>query len=227
MGVSPGRGTSSEIERKGEHFVMSKRSRFALVGVLALALCATAGLTASAAQAKNKVTRTCKSTPVPDAGPLPTQVWGQAVCEAKLGNKFKGLQVGRVELRDISLTGTEAGAIDDLTLRLVAPQGNVEPVVRPFTGSPGLLAIGPYTAKQNTSTTACSSPPCSDPFATAVPPYSNVAIQESGFHEFIGDKVKGTWKLYVFDTDNGNGTSTLAGAQLFIKFYRPPTKSSA
>ena len=205
----------------------SKRSRLALVGVLALALCATMGITAGAAEAKKKVNRTCQATAIPDAIATPgPDIWGQTVCELKLGKKFKGLQVGRVELRNISFTGTEPGAIDDTVMRLQSPQGNVEPVIRPFTGAPPLTAIGPYTAKQNTNITACSGPPCGDPFATATPPYANVAIQDTGFHEFIGDRVKGSWRLFLFDTDSGGGTSTLTGAKLFIKFYRPPTKSS-
>jgi hypothetical protein len=134
--------------------------------------------------------------------------------------------VGRVELRDATVTGTETTALLDQAWDLVSPEGTAAIADPPPTPPPTLFTtIGPFTQKPNTQTSVCPEPPCGNPTATASPPYQGVEFQNGGLTLFKNEKVRGTWRLFLWDTGAGDGTATLNRAQLFIKFYKPPTNS--
>ena len=106
----------------------SKRSRLALVGVLALAVSVTVGLTVSgtaAAKKKKKAGGTVDITKavnqqVPDATATTNGVLVSTIDVG--GKKFKGTKVRDVNVT-LQATGSAGDAADDLTVRLTAPNG--------------------------------------------------------------------------------------------------------
>ncbi len=192
-----------------------------MVGVLALTLCATVGLTAGGAEAAKKKKKTAKSkvftetmnvnAPIPDAfaaaGPsTPVRV------NFTLGKKFKNKVVGDVDLT-FQTTGNGPGAASDLSVWLTAPNGRT---VLPFE-TLGDVSIGPLTLDDDTTTSLCDSatPTCANPNATLIQPFAGRAntMDEDDdarpLSTFDGVRMKGTWTFMVYDNTFNGDTSVL------------------
>jgi hypothetical protein len=143
---------------------------------------------------------------------------------ATIGKKFKGKRVGVVEVT-ISLSGTPAagtscGAICDLTAKLSAPNGATQFL---FFGGGGNFGGGTFSLTGNTvtnltysdltATRTCGGPngsapppPCTDPDATLVAPYTGKAEPSGNLNVLNGSPIKGTWTLTAYD-NCGNATA--------------------
>jgi hypothetical protein len=194
-----------------------KRSRIALVGVLALALSVTVGLVSgSVADAKKKkgggngrsftVAKTAP-TVVPQA-PSPT---GATVAKIPIGVVGGKATKGKViSLNGVNLTTTFAGspgfvggANGGVSAQLVGPSGRTAVVANPFgNGVNTETSSGPLTETPNSSLDVCvpdtpaPPPPCADPDAIVGPPYIGT-IGNEGLLNFVGSGPRGTWFIKV------------------------------
>jgi hypothetical protein len=190
----------------------SKRSRFALLGVLALALSVTVGLVSgSVADAKKKskrsftVTKTAP-TVIPGApGP------GGVITKIPIGTLGKKVGKGKV----VSLNGVDvttafsgsAGFADNVSAQLIGPSGRsaglLSPVPNQIGGGNNETSSGPLKETPNSAVNLCvpdppAQPPCADPDATLGPPYVGTVGNE-GLLNFSGSRATGTWFLKVFN----------------------------
>jgi len=202
----------------------SKRSRLALVGVLALATSVTVGLASgSVADAKKKSTKSKKAVvsktvnaAIPDKAPGATGKFGRLDVSLTVGKKFKGAVVAPDgPAVTFQTTGDSANAASDLQVWLVAPNGRSSRL-NTDVGSFGGQNIGPLTLTSNSSTGLCNSatPPCPDTFATLNRPFAGTAL-DSYLVIYNGAPVKGTWKLIFQDTTNTK-TSIVNSVKLTI-----------
>jgi hypothetical protein len=202
----------------------SKRSRLALVGVLALAISATVGLvSASIADAKkskkNKAAVVSKTvnTAIPDRSTGGAALDGRLDVSLNVGKKFKGKVVGADGPSvTFQTTGDSATSAGDLTIYLVSPRGRLSQL-NPDIGFFGVgQSIGPLTLTANSSIGLCTSasPPCPNPLATLNRPFAGTA-QDSYLSIYHGQQVNGTWKLIFLDTANTK-TSTVNSVKLSI-----------
>ena len=198
----------------------SKRTRLALMGVLALAISVTVGLVSgSVADAKKKtkskrsftIARTAPTT-LPGA-PGPTVV----VAKIPIGTLGKKIAKGKVvSLNGVTATTTFSGspgfASNIGEVDVIAPSGRVAPLRNPIgNGSNSETVSGPLTETPNSVRDVCvpgtpaPPPPCADPDATLLPPYAGTIGNESLLN-FSGSAAKGTWYLKVF---RGGGTDPI------------------
>jgi hypothetical protein len=188
----------------------SRRSRFVLLGVLALALSVTLGLVSgSVADAKKKkskrsftITKTAP-TIIPGApGP------GSAVIKVPIGTVGKKIAKGKVvSLNGVNVTTTFTGSpgfasnIDEVDL--IGPSGRVAFVRNPIgDGSNTETFSGPLTETPNSATDVCvpntppPPPPCADPDSTLGPPYIGT-IGNTALLNLSGSAAVGTWFIKV------------------------------
>jgi hypothetical protein len=197
----------------------SKRSRFALLGVLALALSVTVGLVSgSVADAKKKkskrsftITKTAPTTIPSAAGP------GEVVVKVPIGTVGKKIAKGKVvSLNGVTATTTLTGSpgfasnVDEVDL--IGPTGRVGFLRNPIgNGSNSETVSGPLTETPNSATNICvpdaapPPPPCSDPDSTLLPPYAGT-IGNTSLLNFSGSGATGTWFIKVF---RGSGTDPI------------------
>jgi hypothetical protein len=189
----------------------SKRSRFALMGALALVLSVTVGLVSgSVADAKKKkskrsftITKTAP-TVIPGApGP------GEVVVKVPIGTIGKKIAKGKVvSLNGVTATTTFTGSagfasnIDEVDL--IGPSGRVAFLRNPIgNGSNSETVSGPLTETPNSATNICipdtpaPPPPCTDPDSTLLPPYAGT-IGNTSLLNFSGSAAVGTWFIKVF-----------------------------
>ncbi len=189
----------------------SKRSRLAIVGILALALSVTVGLGAGSAQAAKKkkvggtvdVTQTVNGAiPDPPAGPPFTNGTLQSDITVG-GKKFKGSKIRDVNVTVQTQATAGATPASDLRFRLTAPDGTTTWLV-----GFGFLAgtsVGPLTFDDETPVNLGGVPPAPDT-TTLVAPY-NGTIQPHCFSALGGCQLgnmdngsaSGTWSLRVQD----------------------------
>jgi hypothetical protein len=188
----------------------SKRSRFALIGMLVLALSVTVGLVSgSVADAKKKkkknanVVTVSNNTPraVPDRPAGPNTQFGRLDTNLTVGKKFKGRSVGSLELT-FQTTGDSPNSANDLEFDIIAPNGYRLPwnwTDNSFSGQ----NIGPLTITPNSPFRTCTDPnPCSNPFSTLHEPYAGT-VGDNTFQWFRGLPMKGTWQVVFFDDASG------------------------
>ena len=201
----------------------SKRSRLALMGVLALATSVTLSLASgSVADAKSKgsksaVVSTNVNAAIPDRAVGGTANFGQLVVPLKVGKKFKGKKVGADGVSvTFQTTGDALNAASDLRIYLVAPKGRLSLLNTDVGSFYNGESIGPLTLTPNSSVGICGSatPPCPDPLATLNRPFVGTA-EDSYLSVFHGMQVQGTWKLIFQDTSNTK-TSTVHTVKLSI-----------
>jgi Proprotein convertase P-domain len=207
-----------------------KRSRIALLGILALAFSVTAGLTLSdvaSAQKKKKGGGGSKTIskaggPIPDSfvNSAPTANGGSAdfhqgllASRITVGRKFAGAKI-----KDLNVQVTASHAdIGDLEIQLIGPNGqwvmlsdnNDNPVFVPTTfDDQAPLFINDFNScpadpDPPTGDPTCAGPPASPDggSAEARPPYAGNYKPEDGTLASLGSKLQGTWVLLVFDTD--------------------------
>lgn len=189
----------------------SKRSRFALFGVLALALSVTVGLASgSVADAKKKkskrsftVTKTAPTIIPGAAGP------GEVVVKVPIGTIGKKIGKGKVvSLNGVTATTTFSGSpgfassIDEVDV--IGPTGRVGFLRNPIgNGSNSETVSGPLTETPNSAADVCvpdaspPPPPCPDPDSTLLPPYVGT-IGNTTLLNFSGSGATGTWFIKVF-----------------------------
>jgi hypothetical protein len=193
-----------------------RKSRFALIGVLALALSVTVGLVSgSVADAKKKGKKGGKSftvsktapTPV-GAAPSPTGVTVAKIPIGTVGGKAtKGKVIGfngvNVTTSFSGSPGFVAGANGGVSAELVGPGGRQAVLGNPFgNGANTETSSGPLTETPNSSLEVCvpdtppPPPPCADPDAVIGPPYIGT-IGNEGLLNFSGSGPRGTWFIKV------------------------------
>jgi hypothetical protein len=211
--------------------VGTARRRLRIGLALLLALCLAIGLAAGDAAAKKKkktasvfAGSVSPNLAVPDVPTGPPPV---ASSTLTVGKKFKGKVVGDVNVTGITTTGSGAGAADNLTFRLIAPNGRSVRLIN----SIGDQSIGPLTLDDDTTVEICNTntPPCDYPVATLNRPFAGTAnLQYLGsagtgpLSKLNGLAMRGTWTLQVWDNE-GVTTSTLNGWGLLITAPRPVT----
>ena len=207
-----------------------KRSRFVLMGVLALVLSLTAGLTAGAEAAKKKKKKSpsvsvfTKNTPaaIPDRAPGATAFVGVLDSTITVGKKLKGREVADVDV-GLSATGP-ANQLADLEFYVISPNGTTVFLTGDNSGLLGATSYG--TGNCNTGATTFSddtqnfvsdgTPPAVFP-GTVFSPWA-ATVQPDGFPLSVidGGPAKGTWTLRAVD-DNSGDTFTLTCWKLSIK----------
>jgi subtilisin-like proprotein convertase family protein len=208
------------------------RSRFVLMGVLALVLSLTAGLTAGAEAAKKKKKKSPsvsvfnKNTPaaIPDRPPGATAFVGVLDSTITVGKKLKGREVADVDV-GLSAVGP-ANQLADLEFYLRSPNGATSFLTGDNPGQTGATSYG--TGNCNTGATTFSDEtdnfiniPPSDPPSifpgTVFSPWA-ATVQPDGFplSIFDGGPARGTWTLRAVDDDTAN-TFTLTCWKLSIK----------
>jgi hypothetical protein len=219
----------------------SRKSRFALVAVLALALSVTVGLVSgSFAEAKKKKQKksgrvtVSKTTPI--AIPVKPALTGNdtmTTIPLTVGKKAKGKVVGWDTLTiTTSFSSTTTGGLNSITAELTAPNGRTASLNNPMVSTvAGNTTSGPLTETPNSPFNACfpgagpGGNPCpggsnEDPEATVGPPYAGT-IGNGGLSAFGGVPAKGTWTLKVFDS-NTTTPGTLNSVSLSLTLKNAP-----
>ena len=189
----------------------SRKSRLALVGVLALAISVTAGLVSgSVADAKKKKGgrsfTVSKTVPTPVAGaPGPGAVVVKIPLGTVGGKATKGKVIG---LNGINVTSTFSGVpgfADTVGASIIGPGGRQSGLFNPLPNNDGPnteTVSGPLTETPNSSFATCvpdtpaPPPPCSDPDAIVGPPYIGTVGNE-GLLNFSGSGPRGLWFIKV------------------------------
>jgi hypothetical protein len=181
--------------------------------VLALAICVTVGLMAGAAEAKKKGKKKgakqvtiAKTTPtgIP-AGDGTNEVAGVASVPLAVGKKAKGKVVNANNLFVTYQLSDPGGFLDDIDLKLVAPNGRAIFLDNPsqfFADGDTLTVVGPLTTTPNSVTGYCfpnpAPPPAGcpdgDPDNTLAPPFAGTA-RDFDLEHFAGVPARGTWTL--------------------------------
>jgi hypothetical protein len=218
-----------------------KRIRVALVSCLALVLSVGLGVSGNAAAKKkggSKVAIVNGSVGAIPNGPQLTSPATPLRATATVGKKFKGKRVGDVDvtisLSGVSAAGRPCGSVCDLVLRLSAPNGATTSLLSTGQGSGGLTGntVTRLTLSDQTPRSTCGAdsggmpppPPCSDPNATLLPPYTGTAQPSGAMNLLNGSPIKGTWVLTAIDFCGGppapactdDGTASLTAWSLRI-----------
>jgi hypothetical protein len=207
--------------------------RLTFTAILGLALCTAFALTLTTAEAKKKAkTPSVFQQTVPVNGAVPNApATGHSTplnSTITVGKKFKGKVVGDLNVTGITTTGSGPDAADELSFRLIAPNGRS---VRLINSGLSGQSIGPLTLDDDTTVEICNdaTPPCNYPPATLNRPFAGTAnLQYLGtagtgpLSKLNGLAMRGTWTLQVWD-DEDPTTSTLNGWGLLITAARPVT----
>jgi hypothetical protein len=195
-----------------------RKSRFALMGVLALSLSVTVGLlSGSVADAKKgkkgggkTFTVSKTATTVVPAAPTLNGVTVAKIPIGTVGGKAtKGKVIG---LNGVNVTttfsgaaGFVAGATGGVAAQIIGPSGRTAEIFNPFpNGANTETSSGPLTETPNSSAGACvpsttpPPPPCPDPDDVVPPPYIGT-IGNPGLLFFSGSGPRGTWFIKVFN----------------------------
>ena len=188
------------------------RSRLALIGILALAVCLTAGLVAGSADAKKKKKKGGNSVTLSQATPtaIPAgdgtnQVAGVATDTFTVGKKKgKGKVVAPNSLTATYQLTDPGGSLDDLDIKVVAPDGTTVFLDNPafLFGDSDITTVGPLTQTVKSGVGYCEpnpSPPPSgcpsgDPDNTLAPPWAGTA-RNLDLAFFNGVPARGTWQV--------------------------------
>ena len=138
---------------------------------------------------------------------------------AVLGKKFKGSQVGDV---NVTLVGSASGAgssIGVLNAKLTAPNGNTVLLFSDFLFG---QTLGPLTLDDETPVfLSGGATPTSDPEALNAP-YAGKAAPSSPLTEMDGGPAKGVWTLKIRNEDNNAAhVHTLTSWTLQVKTHPP------
>jgi hypothetical protein len=226
----------------------AKKSRFALVGVLALATCVTVGLaTGSVADAKKKKKKGGGTVTVSQTAPtaIPPAVASTPAAEGHagfvsvpltVGNKAKGKVVGWDTLTVTStFTGSSNSALIGVFAEVTAPNGRTAGLFNPvsdfFNTGPtgGNTTSGPLTETPNSPFGICiadpgppPNPPCFNPENTVGPPNYAGTIGNPGLEAFGGVPAKGTWTVKLFNSST-TSTATLNSLSMSMNLKANPS----
>jgi hypothetical protein len=193
----------------------SKRSRLALMGVLALAISVTVGLVSGSVADAKKKSKGAKSFTISKTTPsvIPLASASQpGVAKIAIGNVGgKKLKRKIISFDSVSVTTKWSGGsgfAQELSAQLISPRGRtaglISPIPNNFFGSDTSTAVGPTTETPDSSRNACTPstvpppPPCSDPDATLGPPYAGT-IGNTNLQVYDGTHPQGTWFIKVFN----------------------------
>ncbi len=196
----------------------SKGTRLALLGVLALALSVTVGLVSgSVADAKkgkkkkkggNSITLT-SSTPVAiPAGDGTNQIAGAVTVPFTVGKKGKGKVVSSDSLTATYQASDPAGGLDDLDLKVIAPNGRTVFLDNPAFdfGDPDITGIGPLTQTPDSPVGICEANPSPPPpGCPGGSPDNSLGAPWAGTEGnvslafFSGVPARGTWQFRVLN----------------------------
>jgi subtilisin-like proprotein convertase family protein len=210
------------------------RGRWALLGVLALALCAAVGMTlagtADAKKAKKPKTffqqSVAPNAAIPqDAATGPSTPLNTTIT---VGKKFKDRVIGDVNVTGIQTTGSGGNAAGDLAMRIIAPSGQSVLLLGSFLEGAN---IGPLTFDDDVFVEICySSPPCQWAPQTLDPPYAgsasllyNGAAGTGPLAQLNGGAMRGTWTFSIWDETGPATTSVLNAWGLQITARKPVT----
>jgi hypothetical protein len=202
------------------------RSRLGLLGMLALALTVTVGMTAGVADAKKKkgkkggqVEVTAPPTTIP---PAVGGIGSLTDIPLRVGKKAKGKVVanGTVEVES-SFTGP-AGFADNIEVELVGPNGLAIDLAFPFDDETGL--VGPLTWTPHSYFFLCPSlavipSPCNNPKHSITRPYQG-RVSTPLLALYYGGPAFGNWHLLVVNT--GPAIAQLVLLRLLIELSNPP-----
>jgi hypothetical protein len=202
-----------------------RRNRYVVAGVLALSLCLAAGLAPGTAGAKGKSKKGSATANVTVNGNLaiPTApsatARGILTSTATIGKKFKGKQIGDV---NITLTGGASGAgssINSLTGRLTAPNGATVSLFSDFLFG---QVLGPLTLDDETPFFLNGgATPSPDPDARNAP-YAGTAQANNAFSIMDGGPARGTWTLRIRNEDtNATHLHALTQWSLQVRTHPP------
>jgi hypothetical protein len=184
-----------------------RRLRLALLGVMALVICVTVGLTATAADAVGNH-------------------FGVATVPLTVGKKAKGKVVGWDSLIvTTSWSAPVPDVLDDVFARVKAPNGRTVGLAAPPIDST-VTAAGPTTETPNSPFGFCvpsstpPPPPCADPDNTLGPPYAGT-IGNTALAFFGGVPAKGTWQVQILNTNTTSG-ATLNSVTLSMSLKTAP-----
>jgi hypothetical protein len=196
--------------------VRSNKSRFALLGVLALALGAFAGPGVANAA---KVSQSAGPIAIPDAtdaGAAAPDINGEGVLEFK----FKGSKVKKKQTLDVNVilnaTGGGNGALSDLFVTLIGPKGDNFTLPTPFGNAwvdltfdsqSDLFACDPAV----TINSSCN-------YISGGPNGTFTGSLAAGLNPtFKGVNPKGTWKLKISDGDDDLQPASTVSAEVELK----------
>src|SRR5581483_11264511 len=193
------------------------------------ALCAVLLPVAAAAAKKHKTPSVFQQQLSPnasipdDAGSGPSTPVTSAIT---VGKKFKGKVVGDVNVTGIQTTGNAKGALNDLGVRISAPNGQAVTLLAP--GFASGASMGPLTFDDDVFVEMCYSPPCQWAPQTLNPPYvgtANLMYNSSAgtgpLAQLNGSPMKGTWTFTVWDASSVGQTSVLNSWGLQITPRKP------
>ena len=195
----------------------SRKSRLALLGVLALALTMVVGIASgSVAEAKKKkskkggtvtVSQTAPTT-IPPGNP-PNGNDSITTIPLTVGKKAKGKVVGWDSLTVTStFSAPDNDTLGSLNAEITAPNGRTVGMVNPLaSGFANNTTSGPLTETPDSPFFACfpvATNPCpggaaQNPEATVPPPF-NGTVGNQGLSFFGGVPAKGTWFVKVFNS---------------------------
>jgi hypothetical protein len=213
----------------------TRRSRLALLGVLALAMCVMFALTAGAAEAKKKGKKKgAKSVTVSKTTPTaipakPTLEGNDTMVSIPLtvGKKAKGKVVGWDSLTVTTTfsSGSNQGLVD-LGAKVTAPNGRTVFLVNPppLTGIADITTAGPTTETPNSPFSFCAPEPTNpcpgglsqDPEATVGPPYAGT-VGNSELTKFGGVPARGTWTVKAFNEGDVPGALNSVSITMTLK----------
>jgi hypothetical protein len=213
---------------------MNGRSRFALIGVLVLAICVAASLLAGPAEAKKKKKKSAnsitvsKTTPtVVPPGDAVANHFGFASAPLTVGKKAKGKVVGWDSVTvTTSWSATAPDVLDNVFARVKAPNGRTVGLAAPPVDDTA-TAAGPTTETPNSNIGFCvpdpttpPPPPCADPDDTLGPPYAGT-IGNTALAFFGGIPAKGTWTVEVLN-NNTTSPATLNSVSITLTLKTAP-----
>jgi hypothetical protein len=214
----------------------TKRSRLALLGVSALAICVTVGLSVGAADAKKKGKKkgaksvsVAKTTPTAIPPEVSPDLASATQVPLTVGKKAKGKEIApdsiavTFQLSGPPVTVPDDGNLGHLNIKLTAPNGRT--IFLNYPDDHNASTLGPLTITANSPISECvpstspPPPPCSDPDQSLGPPYAGT-IGDSFLGIFAGIRARGTWLFKVIN-DNPEAF-TLGSVSLAIPLRNPP-----
>lgn len=144
---------------------------------------------------------------------------------------FKGKTIADLDLTGLRLTGSAAGAADDISIVITAPSGQTVTIFNQDNNQIGDQSIGPLTLNDDTKTSLCDEPvasDCEDPTQTLAQPFAGTANlfatggSDTGpLSAFDGTPMRGTWTITAWDRFDVGQTSVLDSWGLRIVPAKP------